>query len=466
MSCSVDPADQHADLRGDAHASFHPPCPAPGGPPCTCPRARRGGLDLARSRRSPSALQLRPRPPVPRWTAPWHRRRGRRRGTCRRACRRQRDVRGHGAGLGEERHDRDPGWRLGHAHPPRLADGCPGGDGRRGRGCGVDRPERRPRGARAVCASRHPDRLRSGGVPRSVVASPGAPRPSCRARSRARRSGSRSRATLARRCARADPGSGVSTAVRGSGLRAVAASAWRRLPTRCLPTRCLPTRRLPTQRPPTQGFSSRVLPTRVLPTQILPTHDRSHARCGSGLGCGRDAGRRRRDASRAADHLGTCRTRARQSRHEHDRPEGRGRAVECTWRGRSRLVRGWSPSSPTHGGRPDARTDADGGLPSTCPRARRSCSQVASVGRTRSSAGAILDAGRRSKTSRGGVAGTVPRSDGRATVRAWTDGRVGCAVHARVPRRACVVPCPPCFQKPSPGRSYDCGRCQRRGRSS
>jgi hypothetical protein len=118
-----------------------------------------------------AAVRLRPRAPVCRGTASRHR--CRRRGRLDRRCARcrQRDVRGHRAGLGLERHDRDDARRRRDTHPPRLARGGPGRGGRRGRPSWDDRPKRRPRGGGAVCSPGRADRRRRAGLPRPALAS-------------------------------------------------------------------------------------------------------------------------------------------------------------------------------------------------------------------------------------------------------------------------------------------------------
>jgi hypothetical protein len=125
-----------------------------------------GRVELADGRSCPAAVCLRSGASVRRRATPRDRRR---RGSGREgrgAGGRDGDVRGHGALLGQERHDRDPRRLRRHAHPPRLDRGCQGRGGGRGRRDRDGRAERRPRGERALRPSRRPARRAGPGLPR------------------------------------------------------------------------------------------------------------------------------------------------------------------------------------------------------------------------------------------------------------------------------------------------------------
>jgi hypothetical protein len=131
--------------------------------------ARRPCLELARRRAGDPAVRIRPGPPVRRRPAPRRRHRLRPRGNRRRAGGRAGDVRRHGAGVGTNRHDRDPRRVRRHAQASRLDHRDEGRDGRGGRRRRDDRRERRARPPAAVRAARRARRLRGAGLSRSVA---------------------------------------------------------------------------------------------------------------------------------------------------------------------------------------------------------------------------------------------------------------------------------------------------------
>jgi hypothetical protein len=143
-------------------------------------------VDLARPRRRPAAVQLRPGAPVRRRSAPRARRRRRVRLRRRSARLGHRHLCGLRALVRDVPDDRDLRRLLRHAHPSRLARGGAGLGSCRGGHRRHDRAERRPRGDPALRPPRRARHSAGSGLRGPGVASAGARRrrtcPGARAR--------------------------------------------------------------------------------------------------------------------------------------------------------------------------------------------------------------------------------------------------------------------------------------------